>query len=184
MPPWCSPPVGYASRGGAGVRPQAPPTLAGSPPQSHGEPDVRETAPGEGNRRCFWLGAGPEPPPKNHLRLLWSGRRDGAGRALASPSMAGVGAVEASSTAIDGVLDDIAIVEVAVAVGAVRTPSAAAATPLDVGANAVGPPAGAWEPGGAVSMVAAGGGGGTTLGAEGEEALTSKGWVKTRQHDK
>jgi hypothetical protein len=26
--------------------------------------------PGEGNWRCFWLGAGPEPPPKNHLHLL------------------------------------------------------------------------------------------------------------------
>jgi hypothetical protein len=38
--------------------------------------------------------------------------------------------------------------------------------------------------GGAVSAAAAGGGGGTTLGAEGEEALTSKGWVKTRRHDK
>jgi hypothetical protein len=37
--------------------------------------------PGEGNWRCFWLGAGPEPPPKNHLRLLQSGRRVGAGRA-------------------------------------------------------------------------------------------------------
>jgi hypothetical protein len=28
------------------------------------------------------------------------------------------------------------------------------------------------------------GGGGATLGAEGEEALKSKGWVKTHQHDK
>jgi hypothetical protein len=28
------------------------------------------------------------------------------------------------------------------------------------------------------------GGGGATLGAEGEEILTSKGWVKTRRHDK
>jgi hypothetical protein len=37
--------------------------------------------PGEGNRRCFWLGAGSEPPPKNHLRLLQSGRRVGAGHA-------------------------------------------------------------------------------------------------------
>jgi hypothetical protein len=26
--------------------------------------------PGEGDRRCFWLSAGSEPPPKNHLRLL------------------------------------------------------------------------------------------------------------------
>jgi hypothetical protein len=26
--------------------------------------------PGKGNRCRFWLGAGPEPPPKNHLRLL------------------------------------------------------------------------------------------------------------------
>jgi hypothetical protein len=37
--------------------------------------------PGEGNWRCFWLGAGPEPSSKNHLRLLRSGRWDGAGRA-------------------------------------------------------------------------------------------------------
>jgi hypothetical protein len=28
------------------------------------------------------------------------------------------------------------------------------------------------------------GGGGAALGAEGEEALTNKGWVKTRRHDK
>jgi hypothetical protein len=101
----------------------------------------------------------------------------------ASPSVAGAGAVGASFAAADGVLDGIAIVEAVAAVGAVRTPSAAA-TPLDVGAVAVGPPTGAWEPGGAVSAAAAEGGGGTTLGAEGEEAMTSKGWVKTRQHGK
>jgi hypothetical protein len=47
----------------------------------------------------------------------------------ASPSMAGVGAVGTSS---------------------------AAAMPLDVGAAAAGPLAGAWEPGGAVSAAAAG----------------------------
>ena len=35
--------------------------------------------PGEGNWRCFWLGVGPELPPKNHLYLFRSGRRDGAG---------------------------------------------------------------------------------------------------------
>jgi hypothetical protein len=40
------------------------------------------------------------------------------------------------------------------------------------------------EPGGAVSAAAAEGGGGTVLGAEGEEALTSKGWVKTYRYDK
>jgi hypothetical protein len=97
--------------------------------------------------------------------------------------MAGVGAVRASSTVVDGVLDDIAVVEAVVAVGADVIPSAAAA-PLDVGATAAGPPAGAWGPGGAVSVAAAGGGGGMALGAEGEEALTRKGWVKTRRHDK
>jgi hypothetical protein len=74
-----------------------------------------------------------------------------------SPSMVGVGAVGTSSTAADGVLDGIAVVEAVVAVGAVGTPSATA-TPLDVGAAAVGPPPGAWEPGGAVSAVAAEGG--------------------------
>jgi hypothetical protein len=56
--------------------------------------------------------------------------------------------------------------------------------PLDVGAAAAGPLAGAWEPGGAVSVAVVRGGGGAALGAEGEEALTSKGWVKTRRHDK
>jgi hypothetical protein len=101
----------------------------------------------------------------------------------ASTLMAGAGAVGASSVAADGVLDGIAVVEAVVAVGAVGTPSAAAA-PLDVGVAAAGPPAGAWEPGGAVSVAAAGGGGGAALGAEGEEALTSKGWVKTHRHNR
>jgi hypothetical protein len=68
----------------------------------------------------------------------------------------GVG-VGTSSAAADGVLDDIAIVEAAVAIDAVKT-SSVATTSLDVGAATVGPPAGAWEPGGAVSAVAAGGG--------------------------
>jgi hypothetical protein len=101
----------------------------------------------------------------------------------ASTSMAGAGAVRASSVAADGVLYDIAVVEAVVAVGAVGTPSTAA-TLLDVGAAAAGPPARAWEPGGAVSAAAAGGGGGAALGVEGEEALTSKGWVKTRRHNR
>jgi hypothetical protein len=70
-----------------------------------------------------------------------------------------------------------------VAVGAAGTPSAAAA-PLDVGTATAGPPDGAWEPDGAVSAAAAGGGEGAALGVEGEEALTSKGWVKTRRYDK
>jgi hypothetical protein len=93
-------------------------------------------------------------------------------------SIAPAGAAGASSAAADGVLDGIAVVEAVAAVGAVGTPSAAAA-PLGVGAAAAVPTAGAWGPGGAVSAAAAGGGGGTTLGAEGEEAPTSKGWVKT-----
>jgi hypothetical protein len=91
----------------------------------------------------------------------------------ASTSMVGAGAVRASFAAADGVLDDIVVVEATAAIGAVGTPSAAAA-PLDIGATA----AGAWGPGGAVSVAAAGGGGGTTLGAEGEEALTSEGWLR------
>jgi hypothetical protein len=37
--------------------------------------------PWEGNWCCIWLGAGSEPPPKNHLRLLRSGWRVGARRA-------------------------------------------------------------------------------------------------------
>jgi hypothetical protein len=75
----------------------------------------------------------------------------------ASPLMAGVGAVGTSSAAADGVLNGIAVVETAVAVGAVGT-SLAVATPLDIGVAAAGPPAGAWELGGAVSVAAAGGG--------------------------
>jgi hypothetical protein len=60
----------------------------------------------------------------------------------ASPSTAGVGAVGTSPAAADGVLDDITVDEAAVAVGAVGT-SSAAATPLDVGAAAARPLAGA-----------------------------------------
>jgi hypothetical protein len=101
----------------------------------------------------------------------------------ASPSVAGASVVGASLAADGGVLDGIVVVEAVVAVGAVGTPSAAAA-PLDVGAATAGPPAGAWEPGGTVSAAAAGGGGGAALGVEGEEALTSKGWVKTHQHNR
>jgi hypothetical protein len=101
----------------------------------------------------------------------------------ASTLMVGAGAAGASPAAADGVLDGIAVVEAGAAVGVVGTPSAAAA-PLGVGAAAAGPPARAWGPGGAVSAAAARGGGDTALGVEGEEALTDKGWVKTRRHDK
>jgi hypothetical protein len=93
------------------------------------------------------------------------------------------GAVGAPSAVANGVLDGITVVEAVAAAEAVGTPSAAAA-PLGVGAAIAGTPAGAWGLGGTVLVAAAGGGGGTTLGAEGEEALTSKGWVKTRRHDK
>jgi hypothetical protein len=99
--------------------------------------------PGEGNWRCFWLGAELEPPPKNHLRLLWSERRVGAGCAPASTSMAAVGAVGASSAAGNGVLDGIAVAEAVAAVGAVGTPSAAAAPLL---------PDPQLEPGGPVAL--------------------------------
>jgi hypothetical protein len=101
----------------------------------------------------------------------------------ASTLITAAGAATASSTAADGVLDGIAVVEAVVAIGAIGTPSAAVA-PLGVGAAAARPTARAWGPDDPVSAVAAGGGGGTTLGAEGEEALTSKGWVKTYQHVK
>jgi hypothetical protein len=36
--------------------------------------------PREGRRHRFWPSAGLEPPPKNNLRLLRNGRRDGVGR--------------------------------------------------------------------------------------------------------
>src|SRR5699024_422650 len=51
---------------------------------------------GEQNWRCFWLSVGPESPPKNHLRLLRSGRRVGARRPPASTSIAAAGAAAAS----------------------------------------------------------------------------------------
>jgi hypothetical protein len=101
----------------------------------------------------------------------------------ASTSMAAAGVARVSFAAIDGVLDDIVVVEAVAAIGVVGTPSTAAA-PLGVGAAAAGPPTGAWGPGGAVLMAVARGGGGMTLEAEGEEALISKGWVKTCWHGK
>jgi hypothetical protein len=79
--------------------------------------------------------------------------------------MAEAGAVGSSSTTADDVFDDIAIIEAAAAVDAAGTPSAAVA-PLDVGTAA--------GPGDTILAATAGGGGCTTLGAEGEEALTSK----------
>jgi hypothetical protein len=101
----------------------------------------------------------------------------------ASTSMAGTSTAGASSATTDGVLDDITVVEAVAAAGGVGTPSAAA-LPLGIGTATAGPPARTWGPGGAVSAAPAGGGGGTALGAEGEEALTSKGWVKTCRHVK
>jgi hypothetical protein len=93
---------------------------------------------------------------------------------FASPLMAGVGAVGPSSAAADGVLDDIAVVGAAVVVGAVAAARGGPPVPLPADAYC-------WKPdlSGMVS-----GEGGTALGAEEEEALTSKGWVKTSRHDK
>jgi hypothetical protein len=85
-----------------------------------------------------------------------------------SPVTAGVGAAGTSPTAVaDGVLDGIAVIEAAVVVGGSSAPLPADAC--------------CWEldlPAGTVS-----GGGGMTLEAEGEEALASKGWVKTRRYN-
>jgi hypothetical protein len=92
----------------------------------------------------------------------------------ASASVAGVGAVGPTSAAVDGVLDDIAVVGAAVAVGAVAAAEGRPPVPLPADAYC-------WKPE-PPSMVS--GGGGTTLGAEGEEVLTSKGWVKTRRHNR
>jgi hypothetical protein len=86
--------------------------------------------PGEGNRRCFWLGARSEPPPKNHLRLLQSGRRVEAGRAPTSPSKAGAGTVGTFSAAADGVLDGVAVIEATIAVGAVAAAGGGPPAPL------------------------------------------------------
>jgi hypothetical protein len=47
-----------------------------------------------------------------------------------SPSMVGVGAVRPSSTATDGVLDGIAIVEAAVAIGGVAAAGGGPPAPL------------------------------------------------------
>jgi hypothetical protein len=87
--------------------------------------------PREGRRCCFWPGAGLEPPPKNNLRLLRNGRRDGVGR----PPLA-------SSAIADGIFDDIAA-----AVGSAVAISSVAAT---------GPLAEAWGPDGTASAVSAG----------------------------
>jgi hypothetical protein len=54
--------------------------------------------------------------------------------------MAATDATRVFSTASDGVLDDMAIIEAVVAIGAVGTPSNAAA-PLGVGAAVAGSPA-------------------------------------------
>jgi hypothetical protein len=78
--------------------------------------------------------------------------------------MAGVGVVGPSSTAADGVLDGIAVVGAAVAVGAVAAAGGGPPTPLLADACCWKP-----DPPGMVSS-----GGGAALGAEGEEALTSK----------
>jgi hypothetical protein len=126
--------------------------------------------PREGNRCRFWLGVGSEPPPKNHLRLLQSGRWDRARRAPTSPPVVGAGAAGTSSPATDGVPDDIIVVEAVAADRAVGTPSAAA-LPLAVGGSAAAEPlAGAWEPGDACCW-AIDPPAGMTLEAEGEEAL-------------
>jgi hypothetical protein len=97
----------------------------------------------------------------------------------ASASIVATSTARASSTAADGVLNGVAVAEAVATVGAVGTPSAAVA-PLGVGAAAAGSTAGVWGPGGTIPTVAAGAEGGTTLDAEGEEALMSKGWVNTR----
>jgi hypothetical protein len=110
--------------------------------------------PREGN--CAAFGSAPDRSRRPKITSVSS--RVGDGMELdappASPSMAGVGTVGTSSADADGVLDGIAVVEATVADGAGGTTSAAA-TPLDVGAAAAGPPAGAWEPDGAVSPAAA-----------------------------
>jgi hypothetical protein len=131
------------------------------------------------------IGAASGSAPDRSRRLKITSVSSGVGGGLeldASPvsaSIVATGAAGASSAAVDGVLDGIAVDEAVAAVGAVGTPFAAAA-PLGVGATAAGSTARAWGPGGTVSAVAARGEGGTTLDAEGEEALMSKGWVNTR----
>jgi hypothetical protein len=124
-------------------------------------------------------GAAAQKSPPSHLEwpVGWSWTPP------ASTSIVGTCAARAFSVAADGVLDDIVIVEAVAIVEAVGT-SFATATPLGVGAAAAGPIAGAWGPGGAVLVATTEGGGCTTLGAEGEEALTNSGWVKTHRRDK
>jgi hypothetical protein len=120
--------------------------------------------PGRGNGAA----SGSTPDRSRRPKITYVSSVVGDGLELDTPptstSIAAAGAAVASSAAADGVLDGVAVVEAVEAVGA------------------VGPTAGAWGPDGAVSAAAAGGGGGTTMGAEGEEALTSKGWVKTYWH--
>jgi hypothetical protein len=86
--------------------------------------------PREGRRHRFWPSAGLEPPPKNNLRLLRNGRRDGVGRPPPT-----------SSAVADGIFDDIAA-----AVGSAVAVGDAAAT---------GPPTAAWGPDSTASAVVA-----------------------------
>jgi hypothetical protein len=81
--------------------------------------------------------------------------------------MVGTGVAGTSSAAADGVLDGVTIVEAAVA---------ADGSPATLLADAC-----CWEPDPPVGMVSSVGG--APLEAEGEEALTSKGWVKTCRHN-
>jgi hypothetical protein len=92
----------------------------------------------------------------------------------ASPLVAGTGATGTSSAAADGVLDGVVVVEAEVAIGVVATVGGGPPAPLP--ADSYG-----WEPDPPTGVVP--GGVGVPLGAEGEEALASKGWVKTCRHD-
>jgi hypothetical protein len=89
----------------------------------------------------------------------------------ASPRVGEMGATGTSSTAADGVLDDVVVVEAEVAIGAVAAAEGGPLAPLPGDSCC-------WEPDPSTGVVP--GGLGAPLGAEGEEALSGKGWVKTR----
>jgi hypothetical protein len=78
--------------------------------------------------------SGSAPDRSRHPKTTSVSSRVGGGMELdvppVSPSMVGVGAVGASSAATDGVLDDIAVVEVAVAVGGVAAARGGPPAPL------------------------------------------------------
>jgi hypothetical protein len=110
----------------------------------------------EGRWRCFWPGAGLEPPPQNDLWLLQNGQRDGIGRTpMGSAITEGISVTAAvgSGVAIGSAAAD------GLPAGAWGPDGTASAMPAETWGPddaASGPLAGAWGAEGTVSAVLAG----------------------------